>query len=786
MKIFISAPSNLKSIRAQIAKDLGELRYQITVQKEQKNGEGFPNAYITPVTLKELIRNVDGVIQILGTNQGSIVGTSASEWMEFIDNHKQIEFSKSRLFETDKTLKAREPLSRITYTQWEAWFAILMGKKFSVFVTSETNATTQASIHSDATKPFSLNEHIQNIRPYANPTFIDINNPHELLIGILKVLTMWNDNGRIPLASIRESYLWAPHAISMIIESIISKSGIKPKDLANRLSVDVKAINQLTDGTRLRLNISTELLHSVCQEHHVFLDDQSFFLFLQHENSVIGWTNQLSLINQRSECGRELRSIIENKISLAATQWLNHTLDGDYADWKDKLSKLISENHYYALPFIKELYHISACRLTPQNMLAAARADFSAMHWQQRISTEPSQAETHLRFANSLIGERVAKMLLDSLPEKKNDPVNINILEGGVGGAHTTFYLLQQLEKSFQNADRKMFCRFLGFEVVADMARSIELKLSGQAGDTGERGEFFSRLKKQGVLSEFPNRECFIENCTMEAGISDLARDEWRITHSSIDIFVSSYAFHHVPNGYPIREFLTGIKHPLSDTDKLGLGGKVEQSRNRHVLCKLPQKRKEAFQRNVIDGIRAFLRGDSKPQVLKQLPKFSEEKVYLSLILNESPASLFEKALNDFRKLPEMKWQLDLGSHAVLLVKNPQKNMLLDIYQLLRPGGFIVIADPDGTSVWNARNIQDDPEIMLANFLGKDELIYFLTRQLQFEVMNSGDCFTVGKDGNVFFSHGEGPNLSIGGPDSDPNRGYVIIARKPNASILYT
>jgi hypothetical protein len=774
----------LKSIRDQLAKDLGNVGYDIKVQQEQKNGEGFPNAYITPVTLKKLISNVDGVIQILGTDQGSIIGTSASEWMDFIDNHKQIEFLKWHLFETDTTLTARESLARITYTQWEAWFAILMGKELSVFVTSETNATPKASIRSDAPKPFSLNEHIQNIKPYANPTSININNDKELLLGILKVLTMWYQTQRTPLASIRESYLWAPHAISMIIESIISKSGIEPKDLANRLSVDVKAINQLTDGTRLRLNISPELLQSVCQEHNVFFNNQSFFLFLQHENTVMGWTNQLPLINKRSACGGELYSIIENKISLAKTEWLIRTLYGDYADWKRKLKELISDNPYYALPFMKELYHISACRLTPQNMLAAARADFSAIHWQKRISTEPSQTETHLRFSNSLTGERVAKMLLDSLPDKKNDPVNINILEGGVGGAHTTFYLLQQLEKSFQNADRKMIFRFLGFEVVADMARSIELKLSGQACDTGERGEFFSRLKKQGVLKEFPNRECFIENCTMEAGISDLAKDEWKIAHSSIDIFVSSYAFHHVPNGYPICEFLTGIKHPLSDTVKLG--DKVEKSRNRHILCKLPQERKEAFQRNVIDGIRAFLRGNSKPQVLKQLPEFSEEKVYLSLILDESPASLFEKALNDFKKLPEMKWQLDLGSHAVMLVKNPQKKMLQDVYQLLRPGGFIVIADPDGTSLWNTRNIQDDPEIMLANFLGKDELIYFLTRQLQFEVINSGDCFTIGKDGNVFFSHGDGPNLSIGGPDSDPNRGYVIIARKPNASILYT
>lgn len=107
-----------------------------------------------------------------------------------------------------------------------------------------------------------------------------------------------------------------------------------------------------------------------------------------------------------------------------------------------------------------------------------------------------------------------------------------------------------------------------------------------------------------------------------------------------------------------------------------------------------------------------------------------------------------------------------------------QEKLLSEVYGLLRPGGYLAIADPDGYSKYNRENIPKNAEMGVAHFLSRSQLVALLEK-LKFTLVNR---WTQRKNEE------KGQYDEVAEPDSiyreikgieDPNCGYIVIAKKP-------
>jgi hypothetical protein len=547
---------------------------------------------------------------------------------------------------------------------------------------------------------------------------------------------------------------------------------VSPDELAGTLGVSKTALNQLTDGVQLRLSISKQSMFEVCKKHNIF-SRHNFDLFVQQSNNPEGWGRQINYVNRQSDFGPSLIKIIGGKIDLAQRVWLKGTEEIGF-NWQENLIELRQKNVPAAITYLQELYHLSACKMTPSDMLFAAQSDFSGLEWQARIAKEPSDTNTHLKFSNKWIANRLVEKLFSRGTKKVKDSRRIRIVEGGVGGGHTIFFLLKKIHEQIKSRN-DFNIEYLGFEIVADMARSMDSMLHGE-GMSGERQNLFSELFRRNILNKLPSKQTFIQNSPMETGIADLF-NESRHERSAceIDVFICSYAFHHVPNGEPLREFLTGTTR------------RIDRRARSHVLSSLDESRRNGFRKNVLDCLTRLSYNEAKARVISNLAGFLEERVYLSFL----DPILFnlncEEIIKEFISLPKSNWRLDPNGSAIRAIRNPQHKMLTHLSHLLSPDGLLVIADPDGTSMWNLEKVIEDPEIMIANFHTLHDLRELLQDEQRFYVENRDDYVTIGKsDEEQFEVNSYDQQTKFFTLGRDPNRGYVLIGRNNNQRIILT
>ena len=136
--------------------------------------------------------------------------------------------------------------------------------------------------------------------------------------------------------------------------------------------------------------------------------------------------------------------------------------------------------------------------------------------------------------------------------------------------------------------------------------------------------------------------------------------------------------------------------------------------------------------------------------------------------------------MNDQHRAHRIEWRRDLFGDM-------QLRMLLGIRELLKPGGMLVVADPDGTSTFNRANAAKNDKLALELYAAQ-----FRTADRLSELLRStGMGFIVAPPSTVV-QFRQGSYDVRGGADdfirkkpdlNDHNLGYVLFARKPVNSL---
>lgn len=776
-KFFISRVSEDQAIGVDVVNKLRSAGFSLVQSQEV-----LPGLDNTLVELAKSVCSCDIVIHLISSDTGSVAQKHLTALYEFLgasQTSTDIQFSSSQL--RDRGLHVLEQklpsdlssiyYGRFTYTQWEAWLGLYFGKQVWSFILPDKPATAPnvikngqyAATFPTAESPLSSEEHIELLKRSRAPYPTRIENVHHLTSQIYQRLSASDaDSSRPAIITRNSAFLnyWNPHAINLLVEA--ARSIAEPAEIAEILGVEIAAINALTDGLRHRLPIEIGRLSRLCEKLEI-LDVSKLPSFMAASNTLEGWKHQLELATGASPSSKQLRRLLTNKLFLAEKEWLPE----DHRSFP----KLISPTSPEYIIKLQDLYHVSGCRLSPEDMLHAAQADFSSEQWMQRIGKEPSEVSTHLRYSNEWMAKKIAPELL------KNFGLNaapssriIRIIEAGVGGGHTIYWLLKSIVALCNKRGIQIpHIEYRGFEIVGDSARSMDLTMRGE-NSSGERCDFFRQLKDLGCFWPFTGSDFFVENCTAEKGIADLVHSSNLIRHEyqgTVDLFITSYAFHHVSNGQALREYLIGSR----------------DAPRQYTLASESNSTKAVFKESLIEGCAQLCRGFNRQKVLESHPRPSPARVYLSLLevdyFSEDHATMLQTHL---RRLGQPNWSISSDSPVVKYIRDLQLNLLQRVYSLLKPGGMIAIADPDGTSFWNAKTIARDPEIMIANFLSLNALREKLGQPTVGFVFNDPQCaVTVHQPAKGEFDIIEGdPPRRICTDDTDPNLGYILIGRKPS------
>lgn len=366
--------------------------------------------------------------------------------------------------------------------------------------------------------------------------------------------------------------------------------------------------------------------------------------------------------------------------------------------------------------------------------------------------------------ANQAIGAILADKLLPKEPGR--DSV-VTLVEGGVGGGHTTYFVLSEMERRSIRAKVK----YMGMELVPALSEEMNAKLWNLQSGKEERQELFRRLRTAGRLQALRGDGRMVVTGRMEETVVDLW-EELRTPDGGkgdIDAFYASFAFHHVPNGQAIVQFFANDAQGFPETLD-----RCEENERKSIIGKLAQGCKalhEAYWQSDPDfsAIEA-LRRELLSGISEDCPQAA---VFLSLF---DPGSVTASSLSDFLDAINQRSSYPRNLLQRML-RNPQREVLLTVQSLLRHGGVLVISDPDGTSDFNADNAYDDKELTIANFLSCDELCSQLD-ELGFEGIEVRKLLKRrdgGFDAEPQLRHGpwEPSYLS-----EDNDHGYIVVARR--------
>jgi hypothetical protein len=519
-------------------------------------------------------------------------------------------------------------------------------------------------------------------------------------------------------------------------------------------------------------------LISLVRDFQLLESDEQVIQFLCQHNTCQGLKVQYSLASGQSNCGKILRRQLSSLIAYEEKEWLKQ-LDFaaiDVANDKEYVSQIAALN-------------ANVAAILPRSpMREFAIADFSSTSkkWTGLISNDPETVSSHLKYSNELIAQWVFQYLEafrnQELTVSQNReasksigmirPNDLLVVEGGVGGGHTVHYMLRELCNNHE-----LNFKYLGFEIVPQHAHSTNELLLNR----GAKPAVWDTLVTS-VSDRFSplliEDERLIRNLSMEDGVQSLlelkAYDgsaiNSHLSSSSIvrrlDAFVSSYAFHHVPNGRAIKNYFTG--------EVLGAEySTLFRDPNRKRIVEKIKVALESIVRKASWLGGAFTLSTPNDSI-------GPDEAFISMVEPVTLVRNSREIIGAFEKIEKTNWRI---SPELLdwFLNNPQKQLLSNVFQLLRPGGVVAIADPDGLSSFNGLKVKDDPELTIANFNSREELEQMLK-----------DCGFVIKEGQTVrkvdgvFGVYSGPtrfgqvNFTNENelPD-DENLGYIVVAQKP-------
>lgn len=319
------------------------------------------------------------------------------------------------------------------------------------------------------------------------------------------------------------------------------------------------------------------------------------------------------------------------------------------------------------------IYTFTSMFFTPKELNDYASREFQKSQWKDFIDLIQSRREdpvnwSHLDWANEIIAERVALHLKDEI--EGGGLKEIFILEGGFGGLKTILALLYHLwEHSERIMKDQCLIRYRGIDIahelvdhakkVVDLARSeTSLENSASLQDREIRKGFYDIFNR---LNSFDKKTPLFQRGNLYDEIMDA---DFAVKYRKhVDVFIASYMMHHIYNS---RRLVRSIhRRTFRKMLDVACGGDIHRYADR--MC---------------------------PQVLKE---------------GCSAVRFIENVAADEKGI-KAEW-LQQNS------RNLQSEIYRRTYDLLKVGGLICIADPNGFSkTFNRRIIFDQPNIAIASF----------------------------------------------------------------------
>jgi hypothetical protein len=525
--------------------------------------------------------------------------------------------------------------------------------------------------------------------------------------------------------------------------------------------------------------ITGESLRQLCGENKLLRDPGQTSKFFFTPLSLIT-IDLMSQVDTSTRCGKELARLIRQHHHLATAP----------THWKQAIQKPGEQLKDHHIPksqknrILRAIYlQATVCHDAEQNE-ALTLADFNNHTlWNAIIGRSqeavPEREWSHLHYANDAMRRSFAQVFASDgqLGEPAaGQGASVSILEGGVGGCNTTHYIIKGIMEGLERRGvipQDIQITYRGFELNVQYANAANKILQGKipvAPGGGQalppddpRMEFFRNKSKQ--FKPLRHGEPHVIHAEMTDGIEALAS---KTSPGSFDAFVCSYALHHVPNGLRMIEYFFAPADPDGALPRF-----ANSFRNAAQL-------RQQFMEDMLWWLDQY---DTGPYGLPARQLLPLTRAFTSTLVRLAPR-MRQALIKEVRSIDPHKnepWQSKLVPE---LIQDRQKMMLERIWHLLRPGGLIGIADPDGYSGFNRDNVPANSEMAVAHFRTRDEMRDLLGSR----------GFKIVDDWNLLCTDQNGPHKKY---DLDPmsveqlealdltqlidhNLGYILIARKPN------
>ncbi len=443
------------------------------------------------------------------------------------------------------------------------------------------------------------------------------------------------------------------------------------------------------------------------------------------------------------------------------------------------------------VPEVKAINDFVAIAVPPELLNAYTEKSFGDTLWQILIR-EPQdllKARNHLHYSNALIAQAIHSDMKarQQAGEFAAGHKVIRILETGTGGCNTTNAVLQRLSEEQWDIKNNPTFEYLGIEINEEFANFGNKLFNGTSSWEGSgKPDIRTKLKNDRVRP-WNGRRRFIEVGNAPEKIAELVRWIENPKQTSlqsdpdsgvVDYYFCSYMLHHVPNGDALVKYLIGQRDTIHD-ELADVRQEAEYFGHR-----LSNYLHDPATYNLVDGIfrspeeKVLKVADAAAYCLAQYFKMggNVEKIQdRQLLIKTIPRLMMEARRGD-----------DFSDEAVFNADwmrgyfyDPQTVMLLSIRQLLRPNGLVLIADPDGQSAFNRKNVAKgsklSAELVLAHFRSLNRICDIL-RFLRFDIVRSGRVVSV--KGSVPFDMTSGSTLTTDFDITDNNLGYFVVARK--------
>ena len=519
-----------------------------------------------------------------------------------------------------------------------------------------------------------------------------------------------------------------------------------------------------------RIDVDLNRLRRICEKFELLRDYsqdsiKNFFL-----KPLASWqsllTDRIRAINPISNYGRTLVETVEER-----------ALQGQLPD---RLKELTGTERTILLDpkrsrdeknlALKSIYLRAAMHTSAENK-AFTLSDFDRTLWDRVVQKSqervPEKEWSHLHFANKAMRDSFARLLTFDKRTTSGGGAVVRVLEGGVGGANTTHYMMQGVEKALARcgiSPEASRVEYHGFEINPKFCYAVNQILQGEPIPSGSgfdivrddpRVRYFKNWK--GRFHPLSSDRSFVHLSEMSEGIDQLSREK---EEGFLDLFVCSYSFHHVPNGLRLAEYLFEAENGS-----------------------LPRFAKESTE----------FRAQFKNELLELLGVYGRTWVGPSSGHLQLTRALFDalgtlsgekrKALiNDVRSINPDHHAPWAAVYPRQLLLDRQKLMLWHVKSMLKSGGLIGIADPDGFSGFNRKEVPDNTEMAVAHFRQRTEMRNLLVKN-KFEIVDDWNllCYRKDNTGSYYECRNESiEELERRGLERlvDHNLGYILIARK--------